>query len=55
MLGFETLFLIWAIFLSFMAYLRQSGDFLTAIIHTILFNFLVYGSIYITARYLFLL
>jgi hypothetical protein len=55
MLGFETIFILWALFLSFMAFKRQAGDVSTAVIFTFIFNLLVYGSLFITARVYFLL
>jgi hypothetical protein len=54
MLGFEGLFIIWAMFLSFMAFRRQSDSLNIVFVFTLLFNILIYGSILITAKYFFI-
>src|SRR4030042_6938885 len=47
MLVFELMFVLWAMFLSFMAFRRQSADYSITIIFTLIFNIAVYGLIYI--------
>lgn len=53
MLGFEVLFILWAVFLSFTAFRRQSNDFLTAFIFTITFNAALYGLLILSAAYIY--
>jgi len=53
MLGFEILFILWSVFLSFMAFRRQSNDFLTALIFTIIFNAAVYGLLILSAAFIY--
>jgi hypothetical protein len=55
MLSFEGLFIFWALFLSYMAFRRQSSDTGITIIFTFIFNFLIYSALFITAGYYFLL
>lgn len=55
MLSFEILIIVWAVFLSFVAFRKQSGGYTIPVVFTIIFNGIVYGLLTLAALFIYVI